>query len=161
MLGCTARFTPEHLCCQPKQNNNSNNMDNFKLDLTKLTPVEEKDRVKGNWYVVADDFSEHGTIRQWLSGNHSMHWRGGNGSEWALWFAIPPGLPGFPVAELPDEIEINAGEWEKQFPSGWRPLQESHKLRKINRMPSLTIPSGTRAEQFAKLKELLADFETF
>ena len=133
----------------------SKNMDNFKLDLTQLTPVEEKDRVKGNYYVAADDFSEHGTIRQWLSGNHSMHWRGGNGSEWALWFAIPPGLPGFPVAELPDEIKLPLNEWSYSY-------SNTHiVLHRTKRMPSLTIPSGTRAEQLAKLKEILTDFETF
>jgi len=141
----------------------SNNMDNFKLDISKLTPVNEKNRVKGNYYLTSDSIDDkYPCLRRWHSAKNSMDDNGCDSlCEWDLWFLIPPGLPGFPVAELPEEIEINAGEWEKQFPLDWRPLQESHKLRKINRLPALTIPSSTRAEQVAKLKELLADFETF
>jgi len=137
-------------------------MDNFKLDLTQLTPVEEKDRIKGNYYVAMDNLtSSPPWIVQWHSFDRSMGVYGSRSVRFHYWFQIPPNLPGFPVAELPDEIEINAGDWEKQFPSGWRPLQESHKLRRTNKLPTLTIPSGTRAEQLAKLKEILADFETF
>lgn len=137
-------------------------MNNFKLDLTQLTPVEEKDRIKGNYYVAADDLSEHGTIRQWLSGNHSIHWRGGGGTEWKLWFLIPPGLPGFPKAELLDEFELKEGNWEYSNRSGeFHVVPINSIFRRINKLPTLTIPSGTRAEQLAKLKEYLADFETF
>jgi len=143
-------------------NSIKNNMDNFKLDLTQLTPVEEKYRIKGNYYVACDKFGiDIPIILRFHSDSHNMNAHGEKSASWKNWFLIPPGLPGFPVAELPDEIEINAGDWEKQFPSGWRPLQESHKLRRINKLPTLTIPSGTRAEQLAKLKELLAAFETF
>jgi hypothetical protein len=117
-------------------------MENFKLDLAKLTPVAEKDRVQGNWYVVADGMGEHGRISQWYSGNLAMsHVRGYEGASWAFWFAIPPNLPGFPVQELPERINLSRREWA---------LAYSDELIMISRkpkLPSLSIPEQTESER--------------
>jgi hypothetical protein len=149
-----------------KSNNHSNNMEqSFKLDLTQLTPVEEKDRVKGNYYVAADNIDPTCTfsIRRWHSQKYDMNQGGECSLPFANWLAIPPNLPGFPVAELPDELELKWSEWEiKEFINPqFLKLKMDIKFRRIKHLPELTIPSGTRAEQVAKLKELLVDFETF
>lgn len=148
-----------------KQNNNSNNMDNFKLDLTQLTPVAEKDRVRGNWYLTSDSINDdYPCLRRWHSAKNSMDHNGCDSlCEWVFWFLIPPGLPGFPVAELPDEFELKEGNWEYSNRSGeFHVVPINSIFRRIKpELPTLTIPSGTRSEQLAKLKEILADFETF
>jgi hypothetical protein len=136
-------------------------MENFKLDLTQLTPVEEADRIKGNWYVVADNLNERGTIRQWHSGNYSMEYYYGSTELHKYWFLIPPGLPGFPVAELPDVFVLNKGEWEYTDKSGkFIVVPVNSIFRKIKHLPELTIPSGTKAEQIEAVKKLLNELET-
>ena len=130
------------------------NMETFKLDLSKLTPVAEDDRVKGNWYVVADEMdNESPIITQFYSGNNGMMY-GEKSVTWNYWFAIPPGLPGFPQAELPDEFELKRGEREYiETKTGWM-------VRKvIPKLPQLSIPSGTKSEQVAELKRLLEELE--
>ena len=139
-------------------------MELFKLDLTQLTRVEEKDRVKGNWYVVADNtVLSTPWIVQWHSKDRSMDDLGRQSVKFKFWLQIPPGLPGFPVAELPDEFDIKAGEWEfKPYGYGTISLNiVSGVYRRIKpTLPKLTIPSGTRAEQIEAVKKLLAELET-
>lgn len=133
-------------------------MENFKLDLTKLTPVAEKDRVKGNWYVVADGMGEGSYpvwINRWHSGDYAMRVDGKIFNSWSHWFAIPPNLPGFPVAELPDEIEFKEGEWEYYSDNQrkWRDISgltliSQIKFRRIKpKLPSLSIPEQTASER--------------
>jgi len=140
-------------------------MNNFKLDLTQLTPVEEKDRVKGNWYVVSDKLEKDTPVMvRFHSGNKNMNMNGEETASWKFWFLIPPSLPGFPVScELLDEFELKEGNWEYSNRSGeFHVVPINSIFRRIKpELPTLTIPSGTRAEQLAKLKEILADFETF
>ena len=130
-------------------------MENFKLDLTQLTPVAEADRIKGNWYVVADKLNEYGGISQWHSGRNRISPNDGDeGIKFDLWFAIPPNLPGFPKAELPDEFEIVSTDWELiNIPYGTR-----YRKRKPILMP-ITIPSGTKSEQIEAVRKILAELE--
>lgn len=134
-------------------------MENFKLDLSKLTPVAEKDRVKGNWYVVADDkegFKAPG-ITQYHSSNRGMDLNGEQSwAEWKHWFAIPPNLPGFPVAELPDEFELNVKDWQYKTDTmyDWLNLEKATfdgeriiKHRRKPNLPELTIPEQTASER--------------
>jgi hypothetical protein len=133
-------------------------MEHFKLDLTQLTPVEEKDRVKGNWYFVCDDLRGNPRIEQYGKDSEDF-----SGCYWRHWLQIPPGLPGFPVAELPDEIELKWSEWEVQefINPDYRKLHMDVKFKRIKpTLPELTIPSGTRAEQIEGVKKLLAKLET-
>lgn len=133
-------------------------MEEFKLDLSKLTPVAEQDRVRGNWYVVADEMNQFGQIRQWHSDDHQIDYLcGSKSSPWSHWFAIPPGLPGFPKGELPDEIELKAGEW---LDASCFTLMYSQKFKRKRTMPELTIPSGTKAEQIEFLRKELEKLET-
>jgi hypothetical protein len=128
-------------------------MENFKLDLTKLTPVAEADRVKGNWYVVSDEMDIYGFICQWHSKNNDIGCYGGIGAKWKYWFLIPPNLPGFPVQELPDEFELKLDDWEFITNGDWTPLATvSHKndikFRRIKpKLPSLSIPEQTESER--------------
>jgi hypothetical protein len=126
-------------------------MENIKLDLTKLTPVAEENRVKGNWYVVADDMGQNGRISQWYSGNSAIsHVRGCEGVCWAFWFAIPPNLPGFPVQELSDKIELPLSEWSYSY------NQDVILLHRKKRMfPTLVLPAGTIEERKKRLQDEL------
>jgi hypothetical protein len=133
-------------------------MEKFKLDLTKLTPVAEKDRVRGSWYVVADYMGDGNTcsIRRYHSGNKDMVQDGRDSNHYRHWFAIPPNLPGFPVQELPDEFELKAGEWEYES-AIYRKFVDvarfsAHKgfmrFRRIKpKLPSLSIPEQTESER--------------
>ena len=127
-------------------------MENFKLDLSKLTPVDEKDRVKGNWYVVADDkegFKASG-ITQYHSSNRGMDLNGGQSwSDWKYWFAIPPNLPGFPVATTPDIITLPLSEWAYSYNS------DVIVLHRKKYVPTLVIPAGTVEERKKRLQEEL------
>lgn len=134
-------------------------MENFKLDLSKLTPVAEKDRIKGNWYVVADNLNQYGGISQWHSGRNRISPSDGDGDagiEYDFWFAIPPNLPGFPKAELPDEMEFMDIEWHVN------PTSNSMIMKRIKNpnYPEFTIPSGTRLEQIEAVRKYLAELET-
>jgi len=137
-------------------------MDNFKLDLTQLTPVAEADRIKWNWYVVADNLDQYGGISQWHSGRNRISPNDGDeGIKYDFWFAIPPGLPGFPKAELPDEFEITPDEWEYSDNLGnYHTVKIGSKFRRIKPNPKITIPSGTVQEQIEAVKKLLAELET-
>ena len=126
----------------------------FKLDLSKLTPVEEADRVKGNWYLVADSSDGAIIITPYHSGSSEMANNGERGIRWNCWFAIPPNLPGFPQSNLPDLIKLPLNEWSYSY-------SNTHiVLHRTKRMPSLTIPSGTKAEQIEAVRKLLAELET-
>ena len=138
-------------------------MDNFKLDLTQLTPVEEKDRVKGNYYVALDNkTSSPPWIVQWHSSDRSMNTLQEPSVRFKHWFAIPPGLPGFPVAELPDEFELKWSEWEIQefINPQFLKLKMDIKFRRIKHLKPITIPSGTRAEQIEAVRKLLNELQT-
>lgn len=153
-------------------------MDNFKLDLTQLTPVEEKDRVKGNWYLVADRLGDYGTMVQHHSGDAAMDYTDGSlHCNWGLWFLIPPNLPGFPVAELPTmpvvgkEYEFDLGDIITEgILTGFEFYSEGddikfiaekiNLIRPIQSLPSFTIPSGTKAEQIEGVKKILEELET-
>lgn len=134
-------------------------MEQFTLDLTQLTLVEEKDRIKGNWYVVSDYIeAEKPFILQFGSDN-----RDSGGTQWKFWFLIPPNLPGFPVScELLDEFELKDREWEFK-PDGYETFSSNIMggvYRRIKpTLPQLTIPSGTKAEQIAAVKKLLVELE--
>lgn len=130
-------------------------MDNFKLDLTKLTPVEEKDRVKGNWYFVSDDMTlDIVYCTRFHSGKNQMLTSGIIGASWVNWFLIPPSLPGFPKSDLPELIKLPLNEWSYSY-------SDTHiVLHRTKRMPSLTIPSGTRAEQIEAVRKLLNELQT-
>lgn len=142
-------------------------MENFKLDLSKLTPVAEKDRVMGNWYVVADFIGDADTcsIRRYHSGNKDMVQGGRPNGHFSHWFLIPPNLPGFPAQELPDEFEVKAGEWSylNELKDEWNALflampkgKNLLKLRRIKpTLPELTIPEQTASERMAWLQEEL------
>ena len=134
-------------------------METFNLDLSKLTPVAEDDRVKGNWYVVADNIGNYGTvsIRRWHSNNDDMCQIGTPSIHWKLWFAIPSGLPGFPKDELPDEFELNKGEWLDA--SGIVLTYNQTFKRKLVTLPTISIPSGTKSEQLAELRKILEKLE--
>lgn len=139
------------------------NMDNFKLDITQLTPVEEKDRVKGNWYVAVEDLKTSTPwISQWHSIDRCMNALQEPSVRFKHWFLIPPNLPGFPVAELPDEINLKGDEWEFEYPNGnFAKIRSGVKARRITpTLPQLTIPSGTRAEQIEAVKKLLNELQT-
>ena len=129
-------------------------MENFKLDLSKLTPVAEADRIKGNWSVVADSMSGNTMIRiaQFDYSRYCLY-----GTIWHFWFAIPPGLPGFPSGELPDEFELKAGEWEcTNFYGNFVKISVNSTFRRIKpTLPELTIPSGTREAQIEFLRKEL------
>lgn len=128
-------------------------MENFKLDLTQLTPVAEKDRVRGNWYVVADLIrEEYPRLEQYHESNKDF-----SDCPWKHWFAIPSNLPGFQTAELPDEFELKAGEWLDA--SGFT-VPYSQKFKRKPPLPELTIPSGTLEEQIDATKKILAELET-
>ena len=127
-------------------------MENFKLDLSKLTPVAESDRVKGNWYVVADYIGNVNTfsIRRYHSGNKDMNQGGSDCAYYIHWFAIPPNLPGFPVQELPDIIKLPLSEWSYSY-------SDTHILlhRKPRTVGTLVLPAGTIEERKKRLQEEL------
>jgi hypothetical protein len=138
-------------------------MENFKLDLTQLTPVEEKDRIKGNWYLVCDHIDSPCdlSIRRWHSQKYDMNQGGGCSTYFVYWFAIPPNLPGFPKSELPDEFELKAGEWD--YYNKWTRCWEKSKGAKYRRnkqLPELTIPSGTKEDQIEAVRKILEELET-
>jgi hypothetical protein len=132
-------------------------MENFKLDLTQLTHVEEKDRIKGNWYVVADYLNDDTPpILQFKERNLDT-----GSSNWKYWLQIPPNLPGFPKSELPDEFELKAGEWD--YYNKWTRCWEKSKGAKYRRnkqLPELTIPSGTKEDQIEAVRKILEELET-
>ena len=140
-------------------------MEQFKLDLTQLTPVEEKDRVKGAWYVLCYqiDLTCDCSLRRWHSKKYDMNQGGECSTYFVNWFAIPPNLPGFPKAELPDEFQINDSEWEFK-PDGCETFSSSIMGGTYRRtkpaLPELTIPSGTKSEQIEAVRKLLAELET-
>ena len=130
--------------------NFNNNMENFKLDLSKLTPVAEKDRVQGNWYVVANKLSLLGVISQWHCSNSRIDPAdGGMGLAYKYWFAIPPNLPGFPVATTPDIITLPLSEWAYSYNSDVIVL---HRKKYVS---TLVIPAGTVDERRKRLQEEL------
>ena len=127
-------------------------MENFKLDLSKLTPVDEKDRVKGNWYVVADSSngSKIGAIIQYHSSSRGMDLNGEQSwSDWKHWFASPPNLPGFPDATLPDQIRLPLSEWAYSY------NQDVIVLHRKKYVPTLVIPACTIEERKRRLQEEL------
>lgn len=125
-------------------------MENFKLDLTKLTPVAEDDRVTGNWYVVANKLSHLGVISQWHCSNSRIDPAdGGMGLAYKYWFAIPPNLPGFPKAELPDQIRLPLSEWAYSY------NEEVILLHRRKYAPTLVLPAGTVDERRKRLQEEL------
>ena len=124
-------------------------MENFKLDLSKLTPVAEKDRVKGNWYVVADRMEQVGYIRQWQEWDRCIHIDGRAGCSWNHWFAIPPNLPGFPDATLPDQIRLPLSEWAYSY------NQDVIVLHRRKYVPTMVFPACTIAERKKRLQEEL------
>jgi hypothetical protein len=125
-------------------------MEKFKLDLTKLTPVDEKDRVKGNWYVVCDDMIQDVTYyTRWHSRDSQMLISGAIGASWSHWFAIPPNLPGFPVQELPDKIELPLSEWSYSY------NQNVILLHRKKYVETLVLPAGTIDERKKRLQEEL------
>jgi hypothetical protein len=134
---------------------NQNNME-ITLDKKTLTYVREEDRIQGNWYIVLDKIaSSPPWIVQWHSGDRSMDAWGGQSVQFNFWFAIPPNLPGFPKSDLPDLIKLPLNEWSYSYSN------LSHiVLHRTKRMPSLTIPSGTKAEQIEAVRKLLAELET-
>lgn len=136
-------------------------MEKFKLDLTQLTSIAEADRIKGNWYVVADDIRQYGVIHQWNCENNVIHWTGGVGSNWSHWLQIPPNLPGFPKAELPDMLVLKEEEWEyyNTWTSCWE-KSKGAKYRRIKHLPELTIPPGTKSEQIEAVKKILQELKT-
>lgn len=145
-------------------------MDNFKLDLTQLTPVAEADRIRGNWYVVADNLNQYGGISQWHSGRNRISPNDGDeGIKYDFWFAIPPGLPGFPKSDLPDEFELvqNKHEYYSHYHEKWMHISALTGENEIlfrrkpkPTLPELTIPSGTLEEQIEATKKILAELET-
>lgn len=127
-------------------------MENFKLDLTKLTPVPEKDRVKGNWYLCTDVVSDnYPIIKRWHSGNHAMDSNSDNKDSfsWIHWFAIPSNLPGFPKAELPDKIVLPLSEWAYSY------NQDVIVLHRKKYVETLVLPAGTIEERKKRLQEEL------
>jgi hypothetical protein len=126
-------------------------MENFKLDLSKLTLVAEKDRVKGNWYVVADEMDRYGIICQWHSCDVALshHNPEIEGDTWNYWFAIPPNLPGFPVQELPDIIKLPLSEWAYSY------NQDAILLHRKKYVETLVLPAGTIEERKKRLQEEL------
>lgn len=138
-------------------------MENFKLDLTQLTPVAEADRIKGNWYVVCDhiDHPCSLSIRRWHSQKYDMNQGGGCSTYFVYWFAIPPNLPGFPKSELPDKFELKVGEWEyyNTYTRCWEKSTGAI-YRRIKHLPKLTIPSGTKSEQIEAVRKILEELET-
>lgn len=128
-------------------------METFKLDLSKLTPVPEADRVKGNWYVVANRMDSFPIILQCGDYNNQSL---ASGIHWKFWFAIPPGLPGFPVVELPDEIEFDLRTWDIETPR-LLTIKLSRKVK--TKLPEISIPSGTKSEQVAELRKILEELE--
>lgn len=135
---------------------NQNNME-FKLDKTKLIYVRQQDRVKGNWYVVLEDVkSSSPWIVQWHSNDRSMDSWGTESVKFNFWFEIPPNLPGFPVAELPDAFELDDLEWDVKTTPNSTIIE---RIKNPN-YPELTIPSGTKAEQIEAVRKLLAELET-
>jgi hypothetical protein len=125
------------------------------LDKKTLTYVREEDRIKGNWYIVLDKIaSSTPWIVQWHSFDRSMDSWGTESVKFNFWFEIPPNLPGFPESGLPDLIKLPLNEWSYSY-------SDTHiVLHRTKRMPSLTIPSGTKAEQIEAVKKLLAELET-
>lgn len=134
-------------------NSNLFNMENFKLDLSKLTPVPEAERVKGNWYVVADENEGFiaPAITQYHSDNCGMDIDGDKTwVEWAFWFAIPADLPGFPKAELPDKITLPLKDWSCSYNSDVILLH-----RKPEMVKTLVLPAGTKEQRRNRLLEEL------
>ena len=130
-------------------------MENFKLDLSKLTPVDEKDRVQGNWYVVADNMVQNGRICQFLHRDIAMSQVSGlEGVGWEHWFAIPPNLPGFPVATTPDIITLPLSEWAYSYNN------DVIVLHRKKYVPTLVIPAGTVEERKKRLQEELDKLES-
>lgn len=119
-------------------------MENYKLDLRKLTPVAEKDRVKGNWYVVVDDVMHRGRIFQWSHEDVST-----TGTCWKHWFLIPPNLPGFPDATLPDQIRLPLSEWAYSY------NQDVIVLHRKKYIPTMVFPACTVEERKKRLQEEL------
>lgn len=138
-------------------------MENFKLDLTQLTPVAEADRIKWNWYVVANITDSNPWIVQWGENDLDI-----DSLEWNFWFAIPPNLPGFPKSELPDEFELKQGEHEyySEYHERWMHISALTGSNNITfrrtkpTLPELTIPSGTKSEQIEAVKKILEELET-
>lgn len=139
-------------------------MENFKLDLTQLTPVAEADRIKGNWYVVADYLNDDTPpILQFKERNLDT-----SGSIWEYWLQIPPNLPGFPKSELPDEFELKQGEHEyySEYRERWMHISAMTGTNNITfrrtkpTLPELTIPSGTKSEQIEAVRKILEELET-
>jgi hypothetical protein len=133
---------------------NQNNME-ITLDKTKLSYVRRQDRIQGNWYIVlADVKSSTPWIVQWHSGDRSMDAWGTESVKFNFWFEIPPNLPGFPQSDLPDLIKLPLNEWSYSY-------SDTHiVLHKTKRLPSLTIPSGTKAEQIEAVRKLLNELQT-
>ena len=126
------------------------------IDKKTLTYVREENRVQGNWYIVLDKIITLSTplIVQWHSNDRSMNAWGGQSVKFNFWFEIPPNLPGFPKAELPDLIKLPLNEWSYSY-------SDSHiVLHKTKRMQPITIPSGTKAEQIEAVRKILAELET-
>lgn len=142
--------------------NNELNMEII-IDKKTLTYVREENRVQGNWYIVLDKIITLSTplIVQWHSNDRSMDAWGGQSVKFNFWFEIPPNLPGFPKAELPDEIDLEYGGWEYYniMTRSWEKSIRA-KYRRIKSLPQLTIPSGTRSEQIEAVKKILAELET-
>lgn len=133
-------------------------MEQFKLDLSKLTPVAEANRIMGNYYIACDDIeTKQPVITRWHSGNNQI-FDGRKGVYWKHWLQIPPGLPGFPVAELPDEFELKKGEWLDA--SGIMLAYNQTFKRKPVALPEISIPSGTKSEQIEAVKKILEQLET-
>ena len=133
---------------------NQNKME-ITLDKTKLTFVRQQDRVQGNWYIVLEDVkSSSPLIVQWHSNDRSMGAWGGQSVKFNFWFEILPNLPGFPESDLPDLIKLSLNEWSYSY-------SDTHiVLHKTKRLPSLTIPSGTKAEQIEAVRKLLNELQT-
>ena len=125
-------------------------MENFKLDLSKLTPIPEEYRVKGNWYVVADDIDSNELfMARWNIGSHILTKSGLLREIWPLWFAIPPNLPGFPSATTPDIITLPLSEWAYSYNN------DVIVLHRKKYVPTLVIPAGTVEERKKRLQEEL------
>lgn len=134
----------------------------YKIDLSKLALVELKDRVKGNWYVVANFIDDNSTvaIRRWYSDNTAMLQNGNQDScAWSKWFEIPPNLPGFPKAELPDELILKGDEWEYMYPTGdYVKISSGIKARRIKEKTAetLILPPSSLEDRKSRLEaELL------
>jgi hypothetical protein len=126
-------------------------MENFKLDLSKLTPVAEADRVKGSWYLACDRIGiDTPAVLIFHSGRSNMGVDGQPVAIWNHWFLIPPNLPGFPVQELPDEIKLPLSEWSYSY------NQDVILLHRKKRMfPTLVLPAGSVEERKKRLQDEL------